>query len=528
MRDERVIDEPARSEDAATKLATNQLTSELQAEPNATACPDCGRFQPDWVGLKNAKQHLRIAILGLIAVAIVAGIAFLSRMDGLVFGCLVGVVGLAAALAHSSISLMNPNRDLDANRTASRSHEEDGDLDVVKEGDRSKQKRALSPITRWHVIAHLCTFMAAIVLLAPAAAEIKTQQPTILEGYFNDPVRIEFPDRFDAIGGYWTAKPPRVTYRNLGYASLGRIISNVSGTRYQDYIRAKIMLPLGMTSTTYDIFASPKARRSIGYRWQDNRWVREPDMRDGAFGAMGGVETSAADYAKWVAFLLSAWPARDGPEIGPVKRATVREIVTGSNFVAATMRSPEAGGAPCRQASTYAMGWRAADDCDLGRFVSHGGGYPGYGSYVMLLPDKGVGLFAFSSKTYGGSSLPVWRAALALNKAGTLSDRTTPVSPGLAAAYDAARAVWRSGDIAAAPLANNILMDRDAASWSKTIAGVKTEVGGCPATEAIKPISAMEGNFTWTCSHGRLQGRVQRAPTPAMTIQALDYAVARP
>lgn len=317
-------------------------------------------------------------------------------------------------------------------------------------------------------------------------------------------------------------------YSNLGYATLGRIISNVSGTRYQDYIRAKIMLPLGMTSTTYDIFASPKARRSIGYRWQDNRWAREPDMRDGAFGAMGGVETSAADYAKWVAFLLSAWPARDGPEIGPVKRATVREIVTGSNFVAATMRSPEAGGAPCRQASTYAMGWRAADDCDLGRFVSHGGGYPGYGSYVMLLPDKGVGLFAFSSKTYGGSSLPVWRAALALNKAGTLSDRTTPVSPGLAAAYDAARAVWRSGDIAAAPLANNILMDRDAASWSKTIAGVKTEVGGCPATEAIKPISAMEGNFTWTCSHGRLQGRVQRAPTPAMTIQALDYAVARP
>ena len=226
MRDERVIDEPARSEDAATKLATNQLTSELQAEPNATACPDCGRFQPDWVGLKNAKQHLRIAIFGLIAVAIVAGIAFLSRMDGLVFGCLVGVVGLAVALAHSSISLMNPNRDLDANRTASRSHEEDGDLDVVKEGDRSKQKRALSPITRWHVIAHLCTFMAAIVLLAPAAAEIKTQQPTILEGYFNDPVRIEFPDRFDAIGGYWTSKPPRVTFRNLGDTSRQPVVTS--------------------------------------------------------------------------------------------------------------------------------------------------------------------------------------------------------------------------------------------------------------------------------------------------------------
>lgn len=146
-------------------------------------------------------------------------------------------------------------------------------------------------------------------------------------------------------------------YSNLGYALLGRIISNVSGTRYQDYIRRELMLPLGMTATGFDIFASPRGSRSIGYRWQDNRWVREPDMKDGAFGAMGGVETTASDYAKWVAFLLSAWPARDGPETGPVRRSTVREIVTGSNFIEGTMRNPAIGGPPCRQARAYAMGW---------------------------------------------------------------------------------------------------------------------------------------------------------------------------
>jgi len=317
-------------------------------------------------------------------------------------------------------------------------------------------------------------------------------------------------------------------YSNLGYALLGRIISNVSGTRYQDYIRARIMLPLGMSSTTYDIFATPTARRSIGYRWQDNRWVREPDMKDGAFGAMGGVETSASDFAKWVAFLLSAWPARDGPELGPVRRSTVREIVTGANFVEAGMRNPTAGGAPCRQARVYAMGWGATDDCDLGRIVSHTGGYPGYGSVVMLMPDKDVGLFAFSSRTYGAPSLPALRAALALHKAGALADRTPPLSPGLARAYDAAIAVWRSGDIASAPLANNMLLDHEPAAWKKIVVDAKAEVGDCPATEAIKPISAMEGTFNWRCARGRVEGRVQRAPTPAVTIQALDYRVARP
>ena len=174
------------------------------------------------------------------------------------------------------------------------------------------------------------------------------------------------------------------------------------------------------------------------------------------------------------------------------------------------------------------MGWFAIDDCDLGRVVSHTGGYPGYGSVVMLMPDKGVGLFAFSSKTYGGPSLPAFRAALALQRAGALTDRALPVTAGLASAYDSARAVWRSGDIASAPLANNMLMDHDAAAWKKIVGDVKAEVGDCPATELLKPISAMEGTFSWRCTRGRVEGRVQRAPTPAITIQALTYQVAKP
>lgn len=317
-------------------------------------------------------------------------------------------------------------------------------------------------------------------------------------------------------------------YSNLGYAILGRIVSNVSGVRYQDYIRREIMGPLGMSSSAYDIFASPQTARAIGYRWEQSRWLREPDMKDGAFGAMGGVQTSANDYAKWVEFLLSAWPARDGPENGPVRRSTVREVVTGNNFLQAVMRDPAIGGPPCRQARAYGMAWSVIDDCDLGRVVAHSGGYPGYGSYVMLLPEKDVGLFAFSSKTYGGISLPVWRAALALKQSGYLADRPVPVSPELAAAYDAAKAVWRAQDVSAAPLANNVLMDHDRAAWSKMISDVKADVGSCDANEPIKPVSALEGRFSWTCAHGRVDGRVQRAPTRALAIQALEFAPAKP
>jgi len=317
-------------------------------------------------------------------------------------------------------------------------------------------------------------------------------------------------------------------YSNFGYALLGRIVRNVSRRPYQDYIRAEIMAPLGMASTTFDIFASPGERRAIGYRWQDEQWVREPDMRDGAFGAMGGVETSANDYWKWVAFLLSAWPPRDGPDSGPVRRSTVREIVTGANFASGVSRSAAVGGVPCRQAVAYGMGWRVIDDCDLGRVVTHTGGYPGYGSVVILLPDKGVGLFAFSNRTYGAPSLPAFRAALALNGAGALKERTIPVSDGLAAAYEAAKVVWRTADIGAAPLANNVLLDRSAENWREMVTDLRREVGACAASEPIVPISAMEGRFTWNCAHGRVSGRVQRAPTPELSIQALEFAAAAP
>lgn len=322
----------------------------------------------------------------------------------------------------------------------------------------------------------------------------------------------------------------RMEYSNFGYATLGRIVTNVSGRRYQDYVRETLMKPLGMASSGYDIGASPPTRRASGYRWEDDRWVREPDLADGAFGAMGGIETDAADYARWVAFLLSAWPARDDAETGPVARATVREIVEGSNFVAASMRPASIGGAPCRIARAYAMGWGVANDCDLGRVLSHAGGYPGYGSFALLLPDAGVGIFVFANRTYAGPGAPAFRAALALRDAKRLPTRASATSPRVEVGYATARAVWAAGriDDASDRLASNVLLDRDAAHWTAELARLRKEVGACAAAEPVKALSAMEGEFTWTCEHGRIDGAFLLAPTERASLQQLEFKVARP
>ncbi|HKX89009.1 MAG TPA: serine hydrolase domain-containing protein [Sphingopyxis sp.] len=312
-------------------------------------------------------------------------------------------------------------------------------------------------------------------------------------------------------------------YSNFGYALLGRIITNASGMAYTDYVRKTILTPLGMTSSGFDAPKASKARYALGYRWENERWTAEPEMVDGAFNSMGGLQVSANDYAKWVAFLLSAWPARDDADNGPVRRSTVREIAQGSNFVSVTNRIGASGAAACKQAAAYGMGWRVAQDCDLGLTLAHGGGYPGYGSHVMLMPDHGVGVFALSNRTYAGPSGPAWDTAVAMDKAGLLKTRAVPVSSAIAEAYAAARSAYAAGDLGPlqGKLAMNFLLDRSADNWKAEFTKLKAAVGECPTDEPLAPTGAMSTTFRLNCAKGKLDGLLLLAPTTPATVQAL-------
>ena len=319
-------------------------------------------------------------------------------------------------------------------------------------------------------------------------------------------------------------------YSNFGYALLGRIVAKASGMAYTAYVQRTILTPLGMTSSGYDAPNAPKARYALGYRWENERWSAEPEMVDGAFNSMGGLQVSANDYAKWVAFLLSAWPPRDDADTGPVKRATVREMAQGLNFVAVANRTGASGATACKQAAAYGMGWRVAQDCDLGLTLAHGGGYPGYGSHVMLMPDHGVGVFALANRTYAGPSAPAWDTAVAMGRAGLLEARAVPVSPAVSEMFEAARAAYAAGNLGAleGKLAMNFLLDRSAENWTAEFAKLKAEVGACPAAEPLAPTGAMSTAFRLNCEKGKLDGVLLLAPTTPATIQALRLRVVPP
>ena len=299
---------------------------------------------------------------------------------------------------------------------------------------------------------------------------------------------------------------------------------------YKDYIEAQLLKPLGMTSSGFEVTQAPAERRALGYRWEDGAWRLEPTMAHGAFGAMGGLQTSANDYAKYVAWLLSAWPARDGADTGPVKRASVRELAEGANFPQVRIRPGTTGMDACREAATYGKGMYAAVDCDLGLTLSHGGGYPGYGSHVLLLPDYGVGIFALANRTYAGPRAPVWDAAVRLHEAGVLKARAVKGDESLSTAYGAVGRMYAAGNVTSAGdvLAMNFLMDRSAEGWARDLASLKAQVGSCETSAPIVATGALTGEFTWRCERGRVRGLLQMAPTRPPRIQSLDLTRATP
>lgn len=92
------------------------------------------------------------------------------------------------------------------------------------------------------------------------------------------------------------------SYCNSGYSLLGYIIENVSGQNYWDFLRVRILTPLGMTATRERTPGAVIPRRAAGYELTNHVPInRDYDLTD-VFSA-GAIVSSVLDMAKWDAAL---------------------------------------------------------------------------------------------------------------------------------------------------------------------------------------------------------------------------------
>ena len=320
--------------------------------------------------------------------------------------------------------------------------------------------------------------------------------------------------------------PPgtRYEYSNYAFGLLGRIVSKASGRPYEAYVRHEILDKLHMASSTLEFSEVPTAQRATGYRLQpDGSYLEEPPLPQGAFGSVGGMLTDAGDLGRYLAFYLSAWPPRDDVDDGPVRRSSVREM--SQLWTPSNLTLKRADGRLQAAETGYGYGLRVTTDCRFEHIVGHGGGLPGFGSYMAWLPDYGVGLFAMANLTYSGPADAVSHAWDALLETGGLHKRELPPSAALLRARDDIMELWNAWDDAKARKvgAMNLLLDAPAAQRRREIEQLKADVGACSAAGPVVPENWLRGQFNLTCAKGVVGVFVSLAPTQPPAVQYLAF-----
>lgn len=184
-------------------------------------------------------------------------------------------------------------------------------------------------------------------------------------------------------------------YNNIMFVVAGKVIEAVSGRRYEDFVRERILTPLGMTKTvlsTPELEAS--ANRETPHAPEGDRIVPiRYDTWNNAAPA-GGMATSANDIAKWMLARLA-----DG-EYAPSKRLFSAKQAYEMWQAQTLIRIPEPKGALAPLSpnfAAYAMGWRLRDYRGH-KVVGHSGGLTGTVSLITLIPDQHLGIAVFTNQ----------------------------------------------------------------------------------------------------------------------------------
>ena len=315
-------------------------------------------------------------------------------------------------------------------------------------------------------------------------------------------------------------------YSNLGFALLGKIVTTVSGQPYQKYITENILKPIGMNDSKWEYSEVPAEQLALGYQWIDNDWKEIPMLHDGSYGAMGGLICSIEDFSKYVALHLSAWPARNETDNGPIRRSSMREMHQPWRFNDLFADAKTRGGEPCPVAAGYGYGLNWRKDCSGKIRVAHSGGLPGFGSEWRMYPEYGIGVVSFSNHTYGAPGLPNAIAIDTLISIAGLKPRSLMPSEILNQRKDEIIKLlpaWKEEQINI--FAENFFLDESLERRREASRKIFEETGTISTVRALEPENQLRGSFLMEGEKKNALIFFTLTPEKEALIQQLDIEV---
>ena len=193
----------------------------------------------------------------------------------------------------------------------------------------------------------------------------------------------------------------RYAYDNILYIVAGQLFPAVAGQSWQEFVRARILTPVGMNETKVSLLdIKPGDNVATGHAQENFKTLAPvPSMAWDNGAPAGAIYSNASDMARWIAVQLDGGlvpAAADGTERRLFKAARQREMW--SLVTPIPIAEPSAALAATKpNFRGYGLGWGLSDYRGK-KIVSHTGGFPGMVSKVVLVPELKLGVVVLTNQ----------------------------------------------------------------------------------------------------------------------------------
>jgi len=179
---------------------------------------------------------------------------------------------------------------------------------------------------------------------------------------------------YQFLSGYQLTRDPGAQwdYSNLGVGLLGHLLARRAGVDYETLVKARVLGPLRMASTTITLTPEETARLAAGH---NSSLVHVPGWDLPTLAGAGALRSTAND-------LLTFLAANLGYADTPLKADMAAVLAVSRPMPAPNMQQ--------------ALGWEVRD-APAGKIVQHGGGTGGYHTYIAFDPRRRTGVVVLTN-----------------------------------------------------------------------------------------------------------------------------------
>ena len=177
-------------------------------------------------------------------------------------------------------------------------------------------------------------------------------------------------------------------YQNLMYMTAGYLVGHLAGHSWEDFTRARILQPLGMSGSNLSVTESQAADDAALPYTEEQEEVRQIPFRNmDTDGPAGGINSSVAEMSAWL--LLHLNQGRHG-EHRLVSDGQMAEMHAPQMVVPGPSKHDELA------STSYGLGW-AIGAYRGHRTIAHVGGIDGFSALVTLLPQARIGVVVLTN-----------------------------------------------------------------------------------------------------------------------------------